>query len=232
MKFFLILLLAFSAFSCSKQWAYDGRVAPDKWGDLNEEFKFCKIGYNQSPIDVKDDFKDIKLKFSHSESDVDKERNNHVMQIAFFNKDHVARGRKKYFVRQFHFHHPSEHLVKGEQSSLEMQIFHKSYDEQWLVLGLFLKVGQEHAEFNRIIDLFESKQIAGKVDLSKIINKKDKMFFYDGSFTQPPCTEGVKWYLMKTPIEISKEQMNKIIKMGIFVRSNARPEQAFHPARY
>lgn len=232
MKKLLISLLVILTCSCEKRWAYDGKVGPDFWGELKEEFKFCKIGYNQSPINIEGEFEKEALAFSYSLSEVDKVTKNHVAQVSFFNQDYVARWRKKYFIRQFHFHHPSEHLVKGEQQSLEMQIFHKSEDEQWLVLAIFLKIGEENADFNQLVDLLESKKKSGEIDLSKIVNSTDKMFFYDGSLSTPPCTESVKWYVMQTALEISKEQMNKIIKKGIFVGSNARPVQEFHLDRY
>ena len=232
MKKILISLLVILTCSCSKQWAYGGKTGPDVWGELKDDFKFCKLGYNQSPIDIDGEFDKDDLKFSYSSAQVDKIAKNHVVQVSFFNRDYVARGRKKYFIRQFHFHHPSEHLVKGQQTSLEMQVFHKSDDEQWLVLAFFLKIGEENADFKQVVDLLESKQKDGEVDLSKMIKARDKMFFYDGSLTTPPCTESVKWYVMKTPFEISKEQMNKIIKKGIFVPSNVRPVQEFHLDRY
>jgi carbonic anhydrase len=144
----------------------------------------------------------------------------------------VLRGKKKYFLRKIEFHHPSEHLVNGEASSMEMQIYHKSEDEQWLALAIFMEIGKENLEVNNIIKLLQNKENEGKLDLSKIVKEKDKIFFYDGSFTTPPCKEGVKWYVMKTPITVSKEQMNQIIKLGIFVKSNARPTQEFHPEKY
>jgi carbonic anhydrase len=47
-------------------------------------------------------------------------------------------------------------------------------------------------------------------------------YAFKGSLTTPPCSEGVAWQVLKTPVEISKAQIQafkKIFKM------NARPVQ-------
>lgn len=218
--------------ACKSQWSYDGSTGPNYWADLDERFKFCKIGYNQSPINIKDEFVDNELKFFYNKSDVEKEKKNYVLRVNFDGDDYLLRGKKKYWLRSISFHHPSEHLIKDEQHSLEMQIYHKSDDEQMLVLALFLEVGEENSAFSDLINFISSKEKEGKIDLTKMIKANDKIFFYDGSLTIPPCSEGVKWYVMKTPIKISKEQMNIIIKSAIFAKSNARPIQEFHPEKY
>lgn len=217
--------------SCQAGWNYEDA---SEWGDLEEKFKFCKIGYNQSPIDIKEEFETSDLKFDYKPAGVEKEKKNYVLNLNYFEKNFLYRGlgKKKYFIRSFSFHHPSEHLVNGKAHSLEMQIMHKSEDEQWLILSIFLDVGKENHDFKNLINLLTSKKKEDKIDLSKIVKEDDKTFSYDGSFTTPPCTEGVKWYIMKTPIEISKNQMNQIIKSAIFIKSNARPVQKFHPEKY
>lgn len=230
-KIFLVFIIAFIS-SCEKKWDYFGENSPEKWGELKEEYKFCKIGYNQSPINIVDEFKEEEIKFFYTDSEIEKERKDYVMRINFFNKDFLTRGKKKYFLRYFEFHHPSEHLVKSKPYSMELEIIHKSEDEQFLILGIFLEIGKENAKFDKLIDLLLDKNIRTNFDLSKIVKNNDKMFFYDGSFTTPPCKEGVKWYVMKTPIEISKEQMDKIIKSGILAKSNARPVQKYNPEKY
>lgn len=232
MKNFLAVFLVIFTSSCVNEWNYEGGRGPKNWGDLKEDYKFCKIGYNQSPIDVTADFKDSELQFYYSNSDVEKRRVNQVMQIEFDSRDFAMRLKKKYYVREVQFHHPSEHLVNGKPHSLEMQIYHKNDSEQWLVLAIFLEVGKENPEFNKLIKLLSKKEKDGKLDLSKIVNENDKTFFYDGSLTTPPCTEGIKWYVMKNPVYVSKEQMRQLIKLGIFSKTNARPVQAFHPEKY
>ncbi len=38
-------------------------------------------------------------------------------------------------------------------------------------------------------------------------------YTYLGSVTAPPCTEGVTWYVLKTPVEISAEQISAFAKL-------------------
>ena len=232
MKFFLPIFLAFFTFSCTKNWSYEGKNQSKNWGNLSEEFKFCKIGYNQSPIDVNLGFEKNELKFFYQNSEVETLDKNHVRQIIFDNRDFILRGKKKYFLRHLEFHHPSEHLVDSNQHSLELQIYHKSDDEQLLVLAIFLEIGAANSAFNDLIKTLSKSESSPKLNLAKIVQSDDKIFFYDGSLTTPPCSEGVKWYVMKTPLKISKDQINQIIKTAIFVKSNAREVQKFHPEKY
>jgi carbonic anhydrase len=53
----LLALLGFVAISSTASfagahWGYTGKVAPEHWGDLAPEYRVCKEGKNQSPIDL------------------------------------------------------------------------------------------------------------------------------------------------------------------------------------
>ncbi|MCP4265745.1 MAG: carbonic anhydrase family protein, partial [Candidatus Brocadiaceae bacterium] len=50
-------------------------------------------------------------------------------------------------------------------------------------------------------------------------------FFYKGSLTTPPYTESVKWFVMKTIIDASPEQIQQINKIE---GDNARRIQALY----
>ena len=53
----------------------------------------------------------------------------------------------------------------------------------------------------------------------------DKTFFtYAGSLTTPPCTEGITWYVLKAPIEMSAAQIAAFTKLEHLGHTN-RPLQ-------
>ena len=61
------------------------------------------------------------------------------------------------------------------------------------------------------------------IDLNRLLPAERGYYTYMGSLTTPPCSEGVLWMVMKTPVPISAEQI------GIFARlypMNARPIQS------
>lgn len=229
MKKILLFALVFIS-SCNPKWNYEN---VEKWGELDEKYKFCKVGFNQSPVDVVQEFKDNGLEFNYQNSDLVKEKIPYQLRMNFYGKSFLTRVKKKYFLQNITFHHPSEHAVKGQPHSLEMQVAHKSDDEQWLILSVFFEVGEgENKNYSQLVDFISSNAQEQKFNPKNLVNFGDKTFFYDGSFTTPPCLEGVKWYLMENVIKISKEQMNKIIKGAIFSKMNARNLQKFNPEKY
>ena len=240
MKTIKILFIVLFLTSCSKDWGYEGASGPKYWGELKEEYKFCKIGYNQSPIDI--DFKSIMgryvvkdngLEFFYSDASVLKEKGVYDVKFSFDRKDYFTLHKREYYLKDIQFHHPSEHLVNGESQVLEMQAFHKSDSEQLAVIALFVKVGEENVEINKLIELLENKEDEAwsEFNFGKVL-KGNKSFFYDGSLTVPPCTEGVKWYVMRELVEMSKEQVSKIIKLALDGKANVRPVQDFNPELY
>jgi carbonic anhydrase len=232
----LKVIVLMTLVSCSPKWNYQSKNSSLKWAEIDEVNKFCKIGSSQSPIDVIADFAPSDLTFNfqkNKQNNVEKERKDYVLKTVFFDQSYLQRVKKKFLLRYFEFHHPSEHLMKGKNFSQEMQIAFKSEDEQWLIISLFLEIGNHNKNFDEIINFIGNKKIKeAKIDLEKIIKKDDSVFFYEGSFTTPPCFEGVKWYIFKTPILISKDQMNLIIKNAIFTKTNAREVQKFNPEKF
>ena len=62
-----------------------------------------------------------------------------------------------------------------------------------------------------------------KVDPTLLIPTKRNYYTFPGSLTAPPCTEGVLWLVLKSPIQVSKEQL---AGFGTLYKNNVRPVQA------
>ncbi len=242
-KFIIVISMAlFGLSSCNKNWSYEGSSSPEFWHKINKEYKFCKVGYNQSPIDI------INQKFNKIDFEIINDNNIFIKAHKEHNfiKFNIEEGSKIKFRNKIYkakniiFHHPSEHFINSEQHSLEMQISYKSEDDQYFQLAIFLELDKKNHEIDNknlepIINLIENQKKPindHKINLNNLINLKDKIFAYEGSLTTPPCTESVKWRVFKKPIIISKDQMNKIIKLALFNKPNNRPLQKFNPSQY
>ena len=47
--------------------------------------------------------------------------------------------------------------------------------------------------------------LGGLIDAEKLLPVRKGYFHYSGSLTTPPCSEGVRWFVMKEPIFVSSE---------------------------
>ena len=68
----------------------------------------------------------------------------------------------------------------------------------------------------------EDVKLKEPIDLMNLLPKEMDSFQYNGSLTTPPCSEGVKWVILKEPIEMSKEQIDKFREIFYY---NNRPVQ-------
>lgn len=52
------MALACSGLTCAAyaaeavHWSYSGDTGPERWGTLSEDYAACRVGKNQSPIDI------------------------------------------------------------------------------------------------------------------------------------------------------------------------------------
>jgi carbonic anhydrase len=68
----------------------------------------------------------------------------------------------------------------------------------------------------------DKKSIPAAIDVTDFLPADKGYYKFNGSLTTPPCSEGVSWFVLKHPVQISKAQhaiFQKLYKM------NARPVQ-------
>jgi carbonic anhydrase len=232
---FLTLLLAPSAQSSPLQlsqsllWTYSGEARTEKWGDLSSEFVACKQGKQQSPIALDKTFKASleSIEFDYKDSPFEAINNGHTIEVKYEHGSSIKIEGKQYELRQFHFHAPSEHTIGSQKYPIELHLVHKSQDGELAVIGVFLKEGKPNELIQTLLANLPAKEGEKTVKDIRLnasaLSPTDKSYYhYSGSLTTPPCSEGVNWYVLKTPIEVSQEQ---IAKFASVYSGNARPTQ-------
>jgi carbonic anhydrase len=210
-------------------WDYDGAGAPENWSKLDPTNKLCATGERQSPIDIRDGIKvDLEpIKFNYVPSTFRIVNNGHTVQVEVGDSSISLIG-KTYELVQFHFHRPSEEMINGQRFDMVVHLVHKSYDGELAVVAILLERGPEHPLIQTLWNYMplEEKMPVNPpnsvVDLNALLPATRNYYTYMGSLTTPPCSEGVRWLVMKEPVKVSADQISIFSRL---YRNNARPIQ-------
>lgn len=212
-------------------WGYNGSNSPDHWGDLESGFAECKVGTHQSPIDIKDakEAELVPIHFDYKLSPLRIINNGYTIRIDYEPGSSVAINGVSLPLTQFHFHHRGETEIDGQKYDMELHLVHEDpAGGRAAVVAILIKSGTENAFLRDLLSQVPRK-VGEEVERKKIvINAADFLpadqnyYVFDGSLTTPPCTENVKWYVLKTPIEASPSQIAAFAK---YYPDNARPVQ-------
>lgn len=207
-------------------WSYKGETGPKHWGKLSEKFRACDDGLQQSPINltapIPAQLQLVAVRYKTSTYQV--VNNGHTIQVNVPPGSSITLGGVSHRLLQFHFHHPSEHVVDGKASPMEIHFVHASASGALAVLGVFVNRGAENETIDQIWSIMPPTP--GKRSSSIMISPqdllpKDKEFRrYFGSLTTPPCSETVTWSVYNKPIEASAEQ---VARFSALFSNNARP---------
>lgn len=168
------------------------------------------------------------MEIHYEETALDILNNGHTIQFNYEPGSYIKIGEKKFDLLQFHFHAPSEHIVKGKPLDMEMHLVHKNDQGELAVLGVFFAIASKNPTLDSFWKYLPEK-INEPTKMTEIkVNAKDLLpgnlgyFFYSGSLTTPPCSEGVMWNVLNQPLPVTKSQINSF---NALVGNNARPSQ-------
>jgi carbonic anhydrase len=197
------------------EWGYSGSEGPAHWGELTSEFAACKTGHRQSPVNIvgaqKADLPAIQFEYKSSALRII--NNGHTIEINYAPGSFIRVGDKRYELKQFHFHHPSEETIKNKRFPMEVHLVHSDADGNLAVVSVLLEEGSANPLVETLWGLAPKTPGPEKTDDNLQINVADLLpatrsyFTFAGSLTTPPCTEGVSWFVLKTPLTISKKQV-------------------------
>lgn len=227
--------LTFAAFAHAggpdPHWEYEGEKGSRSWGGLDPTFKTCGIGKRQSPINIEEreaergGLKPIPFNYKAGPGEI--VNNGHTIQVNLANSGSARFDGLEYRLAQFHFHTPSEEKINGMATHMVAHLVHRAGDTKLGVVAVLIKLGKENAALKPIFDNLPPTE--GKTAPLASFNPADILpsdptyFAYIGSLTTPPCTEDVKWHVMKTPIEISYAQLAAFKKLYKMNARNTQP---------
>jgi carbonic anhydrase len=209
-------------------WSYEGATGPEHWGELSPDFKVCQAGLQQTPIDLSSAMKgDASIAVDYRPFPLRVVNNGHTIQAAASGGNAIAIEGTRYDLAQFHFHHPSEHLLDGVAFDMEAHLVHKSAEGRFAVVGVFMKAGAHNDALDVVFNympLVEGGEVLApkSFDPSVLLPANRSGFRYMGSLTTPPCSEGLVWTVFREPIEVSPEQIRRF---ALLFPNNARPVQ-------
>jgi carbonic anhydrase len=214
----------------SPHWEYAGESGPSVWSTLAPEFALCGSGNSQSPVDLQRVYSgtDPKILFNYRTSKLRVVNNGHTVQVNYEPGSNIKIDDRTYELIQFHFHTPSEHTIKGQTSEMEVHFVHRSADGALAVVGVMMHSGNVNEGLQAVWEHLPG--LAGEertyqtvtVNAADLLPATGAYYLYGGSLTTPPCTEGVRWQVMQSPIEVSDAQ---IMAFRRLFPLNARPVQ-------
>ncbi len=131
-----------------------------------------------------------------------------------------------YTLKQFHFHHPSEHTIDGRVFPMELHLVHAAPDGRMAVIGVLFEEGAALPALDPVWATAPGRTgkaaVAFEIDAQKLLPTSTSAYRYEGSLTTPPCSETVSWTVMAEPLTASHAQIEAVAAL---FPNNARPVQ-------
>lgn len=213
-------------------WSYEGDTGPQAWSKLKPEFDLCAVGKRQSPINI-DDSSTLQgpaeaLQFNYLPSTGSVVNNGHTIQVDLLGDNAITVRGSSFKLIQFHFHRPSEERVNFRSFAMVAHLVHQNAEGQLAKVAVLLEPGAANPLINKVwtyMPLDKGDRVRMPVDLldmNELLPKDQRYYQFMGSLTTPPCTEGVLWMVLKTPVTVSREQLKLFAQL---FPNNARPVQ-------
>ena len=227
----MLVATAATASEGGSHWGYTGHTGPSQWGDLNPAYGLCATGKNQSPIDVSGsvEAKLAPIEFEYKGNGKEIINNGHTIQVNFSAGNRIRVDGAVFELKQFHFHAPSENHIQGKSFPLEAHFVHADKDGNLAVVAVMFELGESNAALAKAwaqmpIHAGDVHALKAQLSANELLPKGRDYYRFNGSLTTPPCSEGVRWLVMKDSIKLSQGQLQTFTE--VVHGPNNRPIQA------
>lgn len=233
-------------------WGYSGQLGAKHWVTLTAD-NFACSGKNQSPINltgfIEAELQPIKFSYHTGANTII--NNGHTIQVNSEKGSSIEVDGQKFNFLQVHFHAPSENHINGQSYPLEAHFVHANDQGDLAVVAVMYQSGKPKKDLEVQTDKFgdkvvkavispqdkmlaqlwsvmpaqagEKHEFAERINLKGLLPKHRDYYRFNGSLTTPPCSEGVRWLVMKEVVTVSKAQIDAF--SAVLDEPNNRPLQ-------
>jgi carbonic anhydrase len=241
---FAALALGVAALSATQiaaqttNWSYQGKTGPLVWGKLDPAYQACSKGHEQSPLDIRGAHLNKALapiEFHYIAGPIRLENDGHTILAHMNPGSYIVAGGVRYELVEFDFHHPGEQAVRGKLSDMDVHLLHRSADGKLAVVAVRLMedLGNPNAVLAALwphlpITAGATEKVQEMVSAGGLLPADRGYWTYTGSLTAPPCTEGVRWFVLEQELSLSRDQLRAFAAL---FRVNTRGLQEAHGRR-
>lgn len=172
------------------------------------------------------------LSFQHTHAPMEAVDNGHAVEVEAHGTEAIIRGRH-FTLAQFHFHAQSEHTLDGRHFPLEGHFVFKAQDGRLAVVGVMFQEGAANPQAQAVLDnLAHTRGAPQEIDIDGLLPARRSYYHYLGSLTTPPLTENVEWYVLPTPVTMSRKQIDAFLAHYRHNNRNVQPLNGRPLVRY
>lgn len=225
---------AYAAAPTPPAWSYGGSTGPAHWGSEDPAYATCSLGERQSPIDIEKaaPAELPEIEFGYQPVPLVVTDTGFTIQVNVpAGSGGITVGKDHYELVQFHFHRPSEEKIRGRRYALVVHLVHKSAEGKLAVVAVLFSRGKGNRVLQQVLENMpapgqKEKAVPGvRLDLSQLLPSARGYYTFEGSLTIPPCSEGVRWFVLK---RVMQAKSGEILLFATRYPDNARPTQPTH----
>lgn len=224
------LLAAAEEAKHAPHWTYAGEAGPAHWGELEKDFAMCASGKNQSPVNlshlIEADLPPIG--FDYQPGGYEVINNGHTVQVQFKPGSRIRVDDTDFVLKQVHFHAPSENTIEGRSFPMEAHLVHADAQGHLVVVAVMFEEGAANEWLAKIwprvpMHADGEENLRTPLAATGLLPAHRDYYRYSGSLTTPPCSEDVRWLVLKQPVKASATQLAVLGRM--LGHANNRPVQ-------